>query len=78
MVVTIAKACRIPSRDKHSHKLNTGNLAVHTLTIYRYIAHKRNSLLEVLNFIFIVSILSFRRVLYAVCSLLGISPASEV
>ena len=35
-------ACHIPSRDKHSHKLNTSNLEVHTLTIYQYIEHKRN------------------------------------
>ena len=35
---------------------------------------KKNSTMKIL----IVSILSFRRVLYVVCFLLGISPASEV
>ena len=31
------KACRIRAPNKHNHKLNTGNLEVHTLTVYQYI-----------------------------------------
>jgi len=54
MVVKPAKACRIPSRDKNNHKLNTSNLAVHTLTIYRYIAHKRNFFAGSPKFYFII------------------------
>ena len=39
------KACRVRLPNKHSHKLNTSNLQVHTLIVYQYIAHKRISLL---------------------------------
>jgi len=37
------KACRVRSANKHNHKLNTGNLEVHTLTLYQHTAHKRIS-----------------------------------
>jgi len=44
------RAGRIPPHDQHSHKITTKNLAVRTLPIYKYIAHKEEFLLlEVLN-----------------------------
>jgi len=51
---SLARAGRIPSHDKHCHKIYNNSLGVCTLPINQYIVQKANFLLlEVLNLYFI-------------------------